>query len=371
VRHLLIIDTAANVVLADKDNDIRMPIGAPLTPDMQSRVSTAVWSTQGQWTAWSVDSESADGLRQVRLHDEASDQAGVLVESVSAFYLYPSPCGRWLSHLSPGPLGLELAVSEIASGAIHVVDRGQPMFWSWSPDATRLAVHAENRVQVSDSRGEVVRVLTDEAGPFVNPWWLPGGAVLYALDDRIVAANPDSANPDSANPDSASPDGASPDGAITTLVAGGSTGRFALDPEGRRLAYIATDGDRTALMILDLVSLTKTDVTATPIVAFFWAPDGSRLAALAAPGDGWVQWLVVDGITTLRLPRFRPTRSWAGSVLPFFEQYAQSHSVWSSDSTALVAPAVDADGRSGAVIHTIESPDSTAWIPDAELVWWA
>jgi len=338
-------------MIADVDNDIRMPIGAPLTVAQQSRVSTAAWSLQGQWTAWSVDSNSVDGTRQVRLHDEESDQASVLVESVSAFYLYPSPCGQLLSHLSPGPLGLELALSDIATGAVHVVDRGQPMFWSWSPDASHVAVHVESRVLVSDRAGNTVRVLTENAGPFVTPWWLPGGSVLYALDDRIVAAGPD--------------------GATMTLVEEGSTGRFSLDPEGRRLAYIAVHDDGAALMILDLASLAQTKVTSAPIVAFFWAPDSSRLAVLAAPGDGYVQWLVTDGFDTQHLPRFRPTRSWANSVLPFFEQYAHSHAVWSSDATALVAPAVNDDGESGAVIHTIRPEPTTKWIPDAELAWWA
>lgn len=277
-------------MLADVDNDIRMPIGAPLTVDMQSRVSTAVWSPQGRWTAWSVDSDYADGIRQVRLHNEDSNQASALVESVSAFYLCPSPCGRWLSHLSPGPLGLELAVSDVTSGAIHVIDRGQPLFWSWSPDATHLAVHVENRVLISDRAGDSIRLLSDDAGPFVTPLWLPGGSVLYALDDRIVAAGPDDV--------------------IVTLVGADSTGRFSLDPECRRLAYISTEGDSTTLVILDLVSLTPIKVTSAPVVAFFWSPDGSHLAALAALGNGIVQWLVIDGSDTRSLPPFRPTPRW-------------------------------------------------------------
>jgi len=338
-------------MLADVDKDIRMPIGAPLSVEQQSRVSTAAWSMQGQWTAWSVDSDYVDGLRQVRLHDEETDSASVLVESVNAFYLYPSPCGQLLSHLSPGPLGLELAVSDIASGAIHVVDRGQPMFWSWSPDATQLAVHVENRVLVADRDGNEVRVLTENAGSFVAPWWLPGGSVLYAIDDRIVAAGPDDVT--------------------TTLVEEGSTGRFSLDVEGRRLAYVADDADGAALMILDLAALTQTKVTSAPIVAFFWAPDASRLAVLAAPGDGYVQWLVTDGFDTQHLDRFQPTRSWAGSVLPFFEQYAQSHAAWSSDATALVAPAVNDDGEGCALIQTIGPQPSAKRIPDAALAWWA
>jgi TolB protein len=351
VRYLLVINTAGNVMLADVGNDIRMPIGAPLAANQRSRVSTAVWSAQGRWTAWSVDSTDLDGVREVRMHDEESDRASVLVQSVSAFYLCPSPCGRWLSHLSLGPLGLELAVSNVTTGEIHIVERGQPLFWSWSPDATQLAVHVENRVLISDSAGRSTRVLTDDAGPFVTPWWLPGGSVVYAVGDRIVAAGPDDA--------------------VTTLVARGSSGRFSLDPEGQRLAYIASTGSDGTLVVLDLLSLAPTEVTSAPVVAFFWSPDGRRLAALTATGDGLVQWLIVDGSDTLRLPPFRPTRSWAGSVLSFFEQYAQSHNVWSSDATALVASAIDDEGHSGALVHTIDSPDNTQWIPDAELVWWA
>ena len=110
----------------------------------------------------------------------------------------------------------------MTTGEIHIVERGQPLFWSWSPDATQLAVHVENRVLISDSAGRSTRVLTDDAGPFVTPWWLPGGSVVYAVGDRIVAAGPDDA--------------------VTTLVARGSSGRFSLDPEGQRLAYIASTG---------------------------------------------------------------------------------------------------------------------------------
>ena len=337
-------------MLADADGDLRIPIGAPLLPEMRSSVSTAAWSAQGQWTAWSVDSNHVDGLREVRLHDEATDEASVLVESVSAFYLNPSPCGRWLSHLSPGPLGLELAISDIASGGIHVIERGQPLFWSWSPDSTQLAVHVEHRVVVSDRAGDSQRLLTDDAAPFVTPLWIPGGAVLFAVDDRLVVAGSD--------------------GAITPIVAGGSAGRFSLDPECRRLAYMSTEGDGASLVILDLVSLETVEVTSAPVAAFFWSPDGSRLAALAATGDGAVGWLVLDGTTTVELAPFQPTRRWAGTVLPFFEQYSQSHQVWSSDGTTLVAPTVRG-GQSGALLQAVGSPDDARWIPDAELVWWA
>ena len=351
LRYVLLINSAGNVELGDVENDVRMPIGEPLRVEQQSRVISAAWSPGGRWTAWSVGSDAPDGVREIRLHDEETDTSGTLTESLTAFYLCPSPCGKWLSHLSPGPLGLELAISNIRTGEIQVAERGQPLFWSWSPDGSQLAVHVENRLIITRLGEDTPRTVTDEAGPFISPWWLAGGSVAYAIDDRIVSVGPDDA--------------------VNTLVSGGSAGRFAPDPEGRRLAYLRADRDNNSLVVLDLLSGEETTVTSSPIAGFFWSPDGSRLAALAARGEAQVEWVVFDGEQARPLPPFRPTRTWAGSVLPFFEQYAQSHAHWSIDSTALIACAVDDGGSSGALIQRVQAPHDVHWMPDAELAWWA
>ncbi len=350
MRYLLVIDTVGNVVISDADSGIRMPIGAPLIPAQRSRVTTAVWSPAGEWTAWSVDSEQDDGIRELRLHDEDTDSAGVLAESVPAFYLCPSPCGRWLSHLSPGPLGLELGISEIAGDGLRIVERGQPLFWSWSPDSRNIAVHVEDRVFITDLDAGQPQLLSDRAGPFIAPWWLPGGSVLFAVEDRIVCGGGDEP--------------------VTELVDGGSAGRFAPDPEGRRLAYLDTSHGGVRLVVLDLLTGESQEVTSEPVGAFFWSPDGTRLAALVAAEPPMIQWLVLGGSEPVLLPAFRPTRRWAGTVLPFFEQYAQSHCHWSPDGSQLVAPAIDEAGASGAFIQGVAEPDRFQWIPDAELVWW-
>lgn len=351
MRYLLVVDSIGNVALGDADSGVRMPIGDPLIPSQRSRVSSAVWSPAGEWTAWSVDSDSPDGVRELRFHDEETDEASVLAESVSAFYLCPSPCGRWLSHLSPGPLGLELAISEVVTGELRVIERGQPLFWSWSPDATRLAVHVEDRVLIAGLDGEPPTVLCDHAGPFIVPWWLPSGSVAFAIDDQIVCRGHD--------------------GETTTLIERGTTGRFAPDPDGRRIAHIEDDGERRRLIVVDLLTGEHEEVTAEPVGGFFWSPDGLRLAALVPAEGSQIRWIVADGSDVVALPPFRPTRSWATSVLPFFEQYAQSHSHWSADSKQLVAPAIDDAGSSGILIQEAEVPYRSQWMPDAQLVWWA
>ena len=73
----------------------------------------------------------------------------------------------------------------------------------------------------------------------------------------------------------------------------------------------------------------------------------------------------------IRLAPFRPGPAWLREVLPFFEQYAQSHSVWSADGTQLVAPGLDADGSTEAVVQSVDTPSSTESLPGARLAWWA
>ena len=356
VRYLLLIDATGNVILRDTHDDIQMPIGPARPPDSRTRVTTAVWSPGGQWTAWAVGSDDPGGLHEVRIHIEDTDDWRVLVEEVRAFYLCPSPCGRFLSHLSMGPLGLELAISDVATGHLQVIERGQPLFWSWAPDSSALAVHVEDRVAVMGLDGSVIQPITDSAGPFVAPWWLPGGTVVFGDENRIVAAQVD--------------------GTKRTLVAHGSSGRFAVAPDGRRLAFVRQDENGAALLVVDLLTGVDEVVTEAPIASFFWSPDGERLAVLVAGSAPGAQWLVtgvdgVDGNGVDRLDAFRPSRSVAGSVLPFFEQYAQSHAVWSDDGSQLVMAAIDPGGASRVLVQSATGSHESSWMSSAELVWWA
>jgi TolB protein len=108
------------------------------------------------------------------------------------------------------------------------------------------------------------------------------------------------------------------------------------------------------------------------VLASFWSPDGATLATLSivsASGDRVVQAAsaaseravvarrvqsrgvtlalkVVDAETAQArtLGLFTPTPAFFGQYLPFFDQYARSHRLWSPDSDALVFPALDEAG---------------------------
>ena len=313
-------------------------------------MTSAVWSPAGEWTAWSVDSERPEDAHELRLHDEATDSTRVLASWLTPFYLCPSPCGRYLSHLSPGPLGLELAVSDVVTDELRIIERGQPLFWSWSPDGTRLAVHVGDRVLVCAVDGSEARVFTEEAGSFTAPWWMPGGSVVFAVEDRIVSSGPD--------------------GLLSTLVGSGASGHFALDADGRRLALVEIGDERERLVVIDLLTGERQEVTAHPTAAFFWSPDGCRLAALVVAPPSELRWIVHDDTGVVELPRFRPGHLWLAAVLPFFGQYCHSHAVWSPASDRLVVAAIDAHGRPGALVQGVEPPHTEEWLPAVDLAWW-
>ena len=264
MRRLLVVEPKGRVLLRDLDDQTTRlvrdePDGARPAAE-RGQVRSAAWSPMGQWAGYAVDSEDLDGPRQVAVHaleSEATNGAGARADR--CFYLYPSPCGRYFSHLSPGPLGLELAVSEVAGGELRVIERGQPLYWAWSADSSQLAVHVEDRVLVVPLDGGPPRLVTEEAGRFLAPWWLADGSVALVADDHIVASDPE--------------------GGVRRLAGPLVAGRFSVDTEGRRLAFVDVVQEIACLIVADLVTGERTVAATEPVAGFFWSPVGHRLAA--------------------------------------------------------------------------------------------
>jgi TolB protein len=136
-------------------------------------------------------------------------------------------------------------------------------------------------------------------------------------------------------------------------------------PTANRLAFISGDeGDGRfygPLRLLDAATGEMTLLTRDMVLGFFWSPDGRYVAYFTAnqvreeeiqvkadhhlskPAQQFIiefHLFVVD-VTTgdgLQLAAFTPTVTFLSQFLPFFDQYALSHRLWSPDSTALVLP---------------------------------
>jgi TolB protein len=79
-------------------------------------------------------------------------------------------------------------------------------------------------------------------------------------------------------------------------------------------------------------------VAEEPVMAFFWSPDASKLAFAAVDRQAQgLSWFVADatGKTKKQIGTFLPSEEQIRHFA-FFDQYAQSHGLWSPDSRYLV-----------------------------------
>jgi hypothetical protein len=135
-------------------------------------------------------------------------------------------------------------------------------------------------------------------------------------------------------------------------------------PKGDHVAYINIEPGSPArvggLYFLDM-DKPKEPVTiatdAESVAAFFWAPDGKQLAyfvPVIVPLDGDPENLSEENTVfflelhiaeaksgeTKRIARFEPSQAFM-NLLPFFDQYQRSATIWSPDSNNLVISAAD------------------------------
>jgi TolB protein len=365
-----------------------------------------VTAALAQYPAWSPDghrlaiiSLDDDGAGVVVVDDAAPPTAtaepapAAIYRSVDMppFYLFWSPDGRQVTFLTSELDGLALR-SAPADGSDDggVVRRGAPMYWDWTAD-DRMLVHAGG----DGPAGFIGELRMDGSfaapsdimpGPFQAPAVSDDGRRAYVVTDVGGQA------------------------IVTEDTDGGSrrvgvTGATALDwspSEAAGLAFVTPPGTPEVpigpigpLDILDTGSSTPRRLLDETVLAFFWSPDGASIAALAldtdapqpvasrlppgrpATGDPsgvrTVVRLVVldaaDGTITLELP-VQLSTPFINQVLPFYDQYARSHSLWSPDSKAVVLPLVDDDDVAHiAVVPTDGRPPSI--VADGEIAFWA
>jgi TolB protein len=183
-------------------------------------------------------------------------------------------------------------------------------------------------VHLSDAAAQQER-FADAPGGFRSPAWAPGGS-----GDKLAYV--------------ALGGGAS---LLTVRDAAGQTTRLASSttdiafnwsPTGDWLAFAFLSPDAPGTYQgLELVRADGTErhrLSQDRLVAFYWAPDGKRLALLGLdmPAQA-LSWSVVsaDAKQHQTLGSFVPSSDFAFQ-LPFFDQYAQSSRLWSADGQKLV-----------------------------------
>ncbi len=245
---------------------------------------------------------------------------------------------------------------------------GGPFFYSYSPDASRMIWQRFGRqLEVYDTGSDtIIENLPDQVGLMQAPMWSP-------VDDRLLFSTIDEAGHHNL---------VIADGEDRQIVATDQRGQlsFAWSPDGQHVAYKLNQG---SLHVVEPSSGTEVAVSNTSrVLAFFWSPDGQKIAYLTAPGDSdnsqvrepagllaaparqntspMVTWHVLDLANGLDWTHFRgfiPTRDTV-YLASFFDQFAQSHRVWSPDSRYLVYGEVQETGVS--VISILDATDPAA-----------
>lgn len=393
---LLYLASDGNVHVIDQKGGARRALtsDAGAKEDRQVAYSSPAWSPDGKRVAFSR--VTADGSGEVT--DAALFTAGAdgrnLTKVLSGsrlrpFYLYWSPDSVTVSLLSSvtGESFLEMGVVTAGQeGTYRFLDRGSPYYWHWRADSGAILVHANIGRQGSD--GERLSLLSlaprversqidVPPGVFQSPSFSPDGkSVAYAstAPQAVFTLHLDSL-----------------DGSGRRTVAtdvGGAFLQFSRD--GRRIAYLAAASLQPVpagtLTVVDLGPQSrKRTLTESPVLEFFWAPNG-RTISFVVPDSGddvdplffqdarlvYVRLMGFDVVTgkTWLIARFPPSRGFF-SVLPFFDQYQRSSSPWSPDSKYIAFTALTDKGSPGLFVVRADGNIKPRFLTSGDEAFWS
>jgi TolB protein len=336
------------------------------TSDLQERLAVTVDATvaaEGNGRsyhrlAWSPDGQLAFAAVERHFGRTSSaiyvNRPGESTRQIShndehfVIYLHwsPRPCDhlsacRRMAYLIEGVEAIDLRLVQFDATTVEdrAIGSAQPFYFSWSPDGGTMLwhrsgsrkFHPDASLTLYDVASATSVSLEEPPGYFHAPAWsitgehwldvVPGetGAALRLVDAHTQDAS--------------------------VLAESDNDIAFVWSPESQHIAY-ATRGNADdpflgPIFLYDITTGVVQRVTdvGLRVQAFFWSPDGKRIGYihwLGLPGESWAQWRVYNLITgqDRGYNAFNPSfhmRMLIGS----FNQYAQSHRLWSPDGRYL------------------------------------
>jgi hypothetical protein len=286
--------------------------------------------------------------------------------ATAPFYLYPQPGsggGADIVTLRNDPEGGLAAEVVHDDGSYSALDGAFPFFFTWTADG-RVMAHSDE-----DFLGEVYperQPLAVTPGPFAAPASRDND-VVYVRTSRSTSYLTMLST-------SASVDLATLRG-VAQLVVGGD--RIAVRSIGveeaagsvevmaRQIASLPVN----ALSVVALDDGSSELVARGNILAFFWDPTGRRLLYLDVDeAMTRFTWHVWEDAAVTDYASFTPNPLWAATFLPFFDQYAQSMTLWAPDGSAFAFPG-GIDGEDGIWVQRIGEPAPSLVSPGSWVAW--
>ena len=276
-----------------------------------------------------------------------------------------SPNGEHIAFLSmeDGELALYLADASGTDEAVRIAG-GAPLYMSWSPDSHSLLIHQQGELFRSDMDApERLLDLRAASSGYRAASWSPRSNIAAFLDAQALYV-------------------ARADGSRRReLSSATGSAAFLWSPRGDQLALgqssTTDDPFLEELRLIDAVSEEETVLVQRPIVAFFWSPDATKIAYVSLnDSEDNLQWRVFDLTTSAdrELIDFIPSSDQL-TWYAFFDQYAQSHRVWSPDSQSLLFAGAlageDRQSESRIYVLQLEERQPVKAIAEGSLATWS
>jgi Tol biopolymer transport system component len=396
---LLYLASDGNVHVIDQEGGTRraLTLDAGTRGDRQVIYTSTAWSPDGTQVAFSRmtlggSNEVVDGSLFTARRDGKNLTRVLSGSRLRPFYLYWSPDSRNVSMLSSvaGESFMEMGIAPAGQeGAYRSLDQGAPCYWDWRADSRAIVVHVNTgRIGMDGERLSLLSLGTDvnrsemkvDPGVFQAPSFSPDGTkIAYASTAQAVFTLHLS-----------SPDG-SGERALATDV-GGAFLEFSRD--GKRMAYLAAASlqpvPEGTLTVMDLgakpgAQPKKQTLKEAPVLEFFWAPDGRNLVFvvpdagdaidpmfLRDDGFAYVRLMGLDAVTgkTWVIARFPPSRGFF-DVLPFFDQYQRSSTIWSPDSKFIAFAALTDQGTPGIFVARADGNIKPRFLASGDEAFWS
>lgn len=364
-ERLLIASVGGGIRVVDGDGE---PIVA-FDPEQGDAYRQPVWTSDGGVLA--AFTSVTDGHGIDAFDPETGGRVWRASTATPPFYILPAPEGapQATTSLRNAADGGGLVAELIdRSGSVTGLATVSPFYASWAPDGSALAIHREGSA-VDVRRNGTTETIAAPSGAFQAPVWTDDGIVLLRSvgDDQVLSVW----------------DGGRFDDILTvegparfSAVAGRVAIQSIADESSSGVqAALRTQGTPALpggrLVVIDLATGDLATVSSVLTPMFQWDPTGNRLLFATFESDAslefrWNVWQ--DGAIT-EGPTWSAQPVWFRDVVPFFDQYVQSLSLWSPDGSSYAYPEI-VDARPVVTIQSLDGPEPVT-IEDATWVSWA